>query len=58
MRKAFQNLTEIHVSEMMISLQTRDKNKARDGGAEGMQQTLETSAQINSYVSELSRRKH
>ena len=58
MRKTFQNQTEIYVSEMLISLQMCDKNEARDGGAEGMQQTLENLAQIDTYVSKLSRRKH
>ena len=58
MRKGFQNQAEIKVSEMLISLQTCDKNEARDGGAEGMQKTLENLAQIDAYVSKLSRRKH
>jgi hypothetical protein len=41
MRKAFQNLAEIHVSEIVISLQTCDKNEARDGGVEGVQKSLQ-----------------
>ena len=43
---------------MLTSLRTCDKNKARDGGAEGMQKTLENYAQIDIYVSKLGRRKH
>ena len=58
MRIAIQNLTEIDVSEMLISLQTCDKNEARDGGVEGMQKTLENPTQIHTYVSELIRKDH
>ena len=58
MRKGFQNQAEIKVSEMLISLQTCDKNEARDGGVEGMQKSLENLAQIDTYVSTHSRRKH
>ena len=58
MRKGFQNQAEIKVSEMLISLQTCDKNEARDGGVEGMQKSLENMAKIDAYVSKLSRRRH
>ena len=58
MQKAIQNLTEMDVSEMLISLQTCDKNEARDGGVEGMQQSLENTAQIDTYVSKLTRKEH
>ena len=58
MRKAFQNSTTINVSEMMISLQTCDKNEAKDGGAEGTQKTLENHNQNDTYVSKSSCRKH
>ena len=58
MRKAIQNLTEIDVSEMLISLQTCDKNEARDGGVEGMQKRLENQIQIGTYVSKLTRKGH
>ena len=58
MRKGSQNQTETKVSEMLISLQTCDKNEARDGGVEGMQKSLENSAQIHTYVSELTRKDH
>jgi hypothetical protein len=47
MRKAFQNLAGIRVSEMVISLQTCDKNEARDGGAEGVQKSLQNLYQID-----------
>ena len=47
MRKAFQNLDEIHVSEIVISLQTCNKNQARDGGAEGVQKSLQNLNQID-----------
>ena len=49
MRKGFQNQAEIKVSEMLISLLTCDKNEARDGGVEGMQQKLRK-PESNSYV--------
>ena len=58
MREAFQNLATIDVSEMLTSLRTCDKNVTRDGGAEGLQKTLENFAQIDIYESKLSRRKH
>ena len=58
MRKTIQNQTEINVSEMLISLQTCDKNEARDGGVEGMQKSLENLTQIHAYVSELTRKDH
>ena len=51
MRIAFQNLTEIYASEMLISLQNCDKNEARDGGVEGVQKSLENLDQIQMYVS-------
>ena len=58
MRKGFQNQAEIEVSEMLISLQTCDKNEARDGGVEGMQFFLQNSARIHAYVSELTHKDH
>ena len=58
MRKACQNQAEMDVSEMLISLQTCDKNEARDGGVECMQKSLENIAKIDAYVSKLSRRGH
>ena len=58
MRKGFQNQAEIKVSEMLISLQTCDKNEARDGGVEGMQKSLENLTQTHTYVSELTRKDH
>ena len=56
--KPTKNQTEIHVSEMLISLQTCDKNEARDGGVEVIQKSLETPDEMYVYVSELIRRKH
>ena len=47
MRKAFKNLYEIDVSEMLRSLQTCDKNGARDGGVEGVKKSLQNPAQID-----------
>ena len=58
MRKTIQNQAEFDVSEMLISLQTCDKNEARDGGVEGMQKSLENPTQIHTYVSELTRNDH
>jgi hypothetical protein len=58
MRKAFQNLAEIDVSEMVISLQTCDKNEAGDGGVEGVQKSLESLTQIDMYVSKIALRRH
>ena len=58
MRKAIHNLTKINVQKSLISLQTCDKNEARDGGAEGMQKTIENLDQIDTYVSKFCRRKH
>ena len=58
MRKGFQNQADIKVSEMLISLQTCDKNEARDGGVEGMTKSLENPSQIHMYVSELTRKDH
>ena len=58
MRKGFQNQAEIKVSEMLISLQTCDKNEARDGSVEGMQKSLENHTQVHTYVSELTRKDH
>ena len=58
MRKAFQNLDEIYVSELLISLQTRDKKGARYRGVEGMQNNLENHAKIDMYVSKIVLRGH
>ena len=58
MRKTIQNLTEINVSEMLISWQTCDKNEARDKGVEVIQKTLENHSEMYTYVSKLIRRKH
>ena len=49
MQKAFQNQAEFDVSEMLISLQTCDKNEARDGGVESMQKTIRKPCS-NAYV--------
>ena len=58
MRKTFQNQTEIDVSEMLISLQTGDKNEARDGGVEVMQKKIENLAEMYTYVSKPTPGKH
>ena len=58
MRKAVQNLYESDVSEMLLSLQTCDKNGARYGGVEGVQKSLQNLAQIDMYAFKIALRGH
>ena len=58
MRKTIQNASEIDVSETLISLQTCDKNEARDGGVEIIEKSLENHTEMYIHVSKLIRRKH